>query len=839
MTYHQTRRRFMRLGLLLSGSLCAFAPSVHAQEIQSPQADQAFESTDIIVTAQKRQENLQDVPLSITALGSQALENRGINNIAGLQTAGLPGVQIQPFGGQQSVIEVQIRGATTSSSSDAGRESSTAIYLDDVYQPRAQSGALSLVDPARIEILRGPQGQLFGRGATGGAMRIVSGEPTGELGGRVTASYGNYDAQKYEAHINLPSIGGFSFKFDGVIDKRDGFTKNIKSPNIARANDFALKDDKGFRVSVKWQPSPDFKAVYAFNYIDSFTTTEWNQAIPRPSFLPAIALPTPAAQAFYGATAIPIWRGPVPLRATRPDQSWTPLYLYGFDTQSRQQSLRMEYNANDDITIRSITGLGYLRMDSMTANGGPIVAPTNLPGITFDVSQLVPWKEAVAGVPTGSRIYGIIPGNSQSYLKSRFFSQELQVVGDMGEHQWVAGLYYSNEKIRQQASNANAGVFYDPVNTGAAVVRNFGTFLFTNPFYTNAAQKAGLYTTVDSRSFAIFGQETWSPEALDSKLHLTVGIRYTDDQKSGLRTTDGQAVAGTILTNISLPVLTAKRFDPAATIAYDITPNNNIYYRFSRAYKAGGYNLVSSSVVLNGVPRVINFTTEVNTAHEIGLKNEFFDRRLRLNIVGFYSEILGQQLNVFAIPPGGITPIASTINAPGKTKTYGAEVEATLFPTRGLSIGLNYAYLHQKLPVIPVALDPQLAPNFIPAGATQISPAMYFPSNSPPHTISGNIDYDTEFADFGTFYVHLDGSYSSMFRTTNRQSAGNYLVPRRLQTANGRIGVRDIDVGATKLNLSFFMNNITNNNARQGGSGFGDVFFMPPRTFGGQLTASF
>lgn len=825
-------------GLQLSASLLAMAAAAHAQSAPQNTAPpvNATGVDDIIVTAQRREENLQKVPLAITALSAAALENRGINSLQSLQTTGLPGVQIQPFGGQQNTIEVMIRGATTSSSSDVGRESSTAIYLDDVYLPRAQGSALTLADPQRIEVLRGPQGQLFGRGATGGALRIVTADPTGKLGGRFLASYGNYDAQRYEAHINLPEFANFSVKVDGVIDKHDGYTKNLSSPNIARSNDFGLKDDKGFRVGVKWQPSTSFKAIYAFTYLDSFTTPEWEQAVPRPSFVPSLPLPTAAAQAYYGETSAPIWRGPTPIQSTRPDRAWAPFYVFGFYTKSWQQSLRMEYQASDHLTIRSITGLGVLKQTSLTQNADTISAPIALGASGIDAANFVPFLEPITGAPTGARTYAVGGAGMQKInIRSKFFSQELQLVGDYDEHQFVAGLYYSDEDLSEQNAGSFDTIFYDPNNTGSAVVRNYSTFVTVNPFYLSSAAKIGVDSRANSKSFAAFAQETFTPHELDDRLHLTFGIRYTDDQKSGVRVADGVSVPGAILTNLAFPVLANRRFDPATTIAYDLSAQNNIYVRVSRAYKSGGYNLTGNALIVNGVPQIINFGAEQNTAIEFGSKNEFFDRRLRLNVVGFYSWIRDQQLNVFAVPPGGVSPISQTINAPGNTRTYGLEVESQIIPTRGLTLSINYAYLNQKLPTIPASIDPAVA---LPISPTSY-PAIYYASNSPPHTVSGSFDYESNIADFGTGYIHLDGAYSSLFHTTNRQSQNNYLVPRRLESLNGRIGVRDIGLAGAKLNLSFYMNNITNVTAVQASSGFGDAFFMPPRTFGVQGIVSF
>jgi len=369
-------------------------------------------------------------------------------------------------------------------------------------------------------------------------------------------------------------------------------------------------------------------------------------------------------------------------------------------------------------------------------------------------------------------------------------------------------------------------------NTGSAnLVRNYATYAFVNPFYTSAAAKLGINTHENSRSFAIFAQDTFTPAGFDDKLHLTLGMRYTDDNKGGVRVTD--TVAGA--SGLALKEIATKRFDPAATIGYDLTDLNQVYLRYSRAYKAGGYNLTSSAV--GTPPAVINFGNEQNQSIEIGSKNEFFDRKVRLNVAAFYSMLKNLQMNVFKVPDGapvGTTPQSFTINAPGTTKTYGVEVELNAVVAPGLTVGVNYAYLHQKIPTITPAIDPAVVAN----GTTVLTPAIYFPSNAPRHSISGSIDYETSVG-IGTAYLHLDGAYTSMFNTTNRQGENLYLVPRRLAAINGRVGIREIELGMGKLNLSVYANNLTNTQQVATTSGRSDVFWMPPRTYGVQATVSF
>jgi outer membrane receptor protein involved in Fe transport len=203
---------------LLSLLACAADPAAAVDGAQPAIRGSQGESgsgqlEEVVVTAQKRSESLQSVPLSVAALTADALEQRGISGVASLMSGDVPSVKVEPFAGNQSVLEVSIRGFIKPNGSDITNENPVPIYIDDVYYGRQICTALELNDLDRIEVLRGPQGTLFGKNAAGGAVRLISKEPTGEFGVVATAEGFQYEGKPGK---DLGAGGKLTLWSDGV-----------------------------------------------------------------------------------------------------------------------------------------------------------------------------------------------------------------------------------------------------------------------------------------------------------------------------------------------------------------------------------------------------------------------------------------------------------------------------------------------------------------------------------------------------------------------------------------------------------------------------------------------
>ena len=216
----------MRVALAASVAMGAMGLTATPASAQESQAAQETGVADIVVTAQKREENLQDTPISMVALGSEALEQKGIGSLTDLFTGAVPSIRIAPFVGRVSAVSIGMRGLVPVDATQVTRDATVGVYVDSVYLGRVSGLGMELADIERIEVLRGPQGTLFGRNTIGGAISIVSKRPTGELGFDMKAGIGNYRGRSFATHINLPEAAGISVKVDGVFEGRGGLVQN-------------------------------------------------------------------------------------------------------------------------------------------------------------------------------------------------------------------------------------------------------------------------------------------------------------------------------------------------------------------------------------------------------------------------------------------------------------------------------------------------------------------------------------------------------------------------------------------------------------------------------------
>ncbi len=237
----------------------ALSTPLYAQTASTP-ADRSGGIDEIIVTAQKREQNLQDVPIAISALSPAYLEKREITSITNL--SGLaPNLKVDTAGGNRTTPIISIRGGVQGNP-QIYFEPSVGVYIDGVYIAKAQGSLFDVADIERIEVLRGPQGTLYGRNAVAGALNIVTRKPSGELGGKVEASYGNYDYRRLRGTLDLPRFGIFSLKLSGQIAKRDGFYKVLGNSFTDEGQSL---DSKSGMVQLRAEPSDALTLDYVFD----------------------------------------------------------------------------------------------------------------------------------------------------------------------------------------------------------------------------------------------------------------------------------------------------------------------------------------------------------------------------------------------------------------------------------------------------------------------------------------------------------------------------------------------------------------------------------------------
>jgi iron complex outermembrane receptor protein len=766
---------------------------------------------DIVVTAQRRSESLHNVPISISAIGSEQIAQRGITGLASGTGTVLPGLTVAPNAGVTSILMVNIRGVTNGDPSQGTVELGTGTYIDDVYLGRAQGLGLELADPERIEVLRGPQGTLFGRNTEGGAIRIVTKKPTGEFDGTIKATIGDYGRRRVEAHVDLPAIAGIAVKVDFLKSHLDGYTDN--GPRDARLllqKDFGYGDDTGVRASARWKPLSGLTIDYAFDRtLGKHNGDYFVQAVPDLAKYPAARTPIPGA----------------PLDETydkRADRSFIPLYNPYFRDIAQGHSLQMQYVASDVITLKSITA--FRKLDSVGAQqlGGvfAFVPFTLTPGLMSPLPlaamSLAPGVNDI-GLPASANmgpltnVYGVSGVVPYAEVHQKQESQELQLIGTTKTFTFTLGAYYYHERVRDVRQTFFSIMYLDPA---------FATPIGTNPFSLPFPGQGKTISFANATSLAAYAQGTWTPEILDNKLHFTGGVRYTHDKKTFFRSQTGgdSSPAGQFTPKEFL----ASRWDPSATIAYEFTPAINTYFRYAQAYRAGGASVRA--------PDYSSFGAEVNKSLELGVKANLFHNRVRLNGAIFQNRISGRQLSR-VIPTGPRNPnadptLTDIINAPGITRIRGIELEATARVARGLTIDMSYAYQKSKQPTAALALLDPLA--------------TYNVENTPEHAGTIAVDYSFPSFGFATLELHTDYSITSPGPNTPRVPIGAFEPDVKRDVANARVSLTNIKLaGPVKGRISVFVNNIFDTAYPVFSTESNNAVISPPRTFGFEFGTTF
>ncbi len=793
----------------------AAEPAPAATPVQ--QQDAGGGLAEIVVTAQKREENLQKTPISISVLKPADITNRHIQSLLDLQDGSIPSLRVLPFSGRNFSLVLNIRGVgVLGDSNQPARDAGVGVYIDGVYLGRPQGLNGALYDLESIEVLKGPQGTLFGRNTEGGALNIVTKKPTGKFDLSVTAGAGNYGSYESELHLDLPTWHNVSLKFDGLITSRDGTVRNT----LPGASDFNGFDRRGARVQLLWQPTPDISARYAYDNVYDSSTVGYEQRVSvGTAFVPAPALqPKRADEVAYG----------IPLQPSIGHQNG--------------HTLTLTWKAMPRLTIKSISS--YRELTQTQFDGGGMAGGNYI----------------TTAVPNGVSQHDNV---SDRYSLAAFYqyqySQEVQAIGEIGRVKFVVGGLAYHEHVRDQAQAFNTGYF----NTAGQFVVELpspGNLMNVNgqPAVTTVVTPLNPYVGVDrasiakTTSYGIFGQATWTPALLDERFHLTGGLRWTDDKKSGTL----------LLTNNFSPVnsngtfapLTFKaqwkRVDPMVNLAIDLSRDIQAYGKWSTGYKSGGAN--SRSLNYSA------FDPETISMFEVGLKSEFLDHHARFNIAGYTGIYKDQQVDfsvpyfcysaggaVIACPGAAVTTrtTTNTYNTPEHGRVSGVETELTLAPFRGLTLTGAYTYAYVR---VGAAVDPFCEP--LATGGCLVNPTPRAQQEvlTPRHSVSGQIDYETSLADV-TLRGHLDGAWDSGSYNSSTPNAVGVLNPRSEPGVifNTRVSVGDIEVAnsGAKLTLSFWVRNLFNEQhlvARTYTTGTGDYgYFNNPRTFGGQANIRF
>lgn len=737
--------------LLASSSILVMASEAGAQAARpaggsSAAGPGATEVADVIVTAQRREERLQDVPVSIAVVSAQAIDRSNVTTIADLQFLS-PGVNYNGnFGGG-----FNIRGVGTQSILITG-EQSVGLVIDDVVQGLPEiafSGPSyqSLTDIDRIEVLKGPQGTLFGKNSSAGIIQIITKKPIlGVTTADAVASYGTKNEINLQSNVNLPLGETAALRLGAVYQHRDGFL-----PNRFTGKDIYEYDRYALRGKLLWKPTERLSVLLAGEYrsAEDDGNGEWTLRVCGSGFRRAVAGPTLYracdAAAPYGIVAGPRNRATALDGKTFSDQT------------SKLLSLRVDYDLGE-ATLTSITAYRDLQQDI---------------AIDTDASP----KQAYSFNPT-------ISGGEQ-------YTQELRVNGRASIFDYtLGGFYYRATPFQENADGGTLGIV--PDNTGIIFSNNSvgpGTPTGYSPIAKGVVE-----------SYALFGQ--LEAEVTDA-FTVIVGGRYTNDhvrQRIAYYDTPGMcAVASFLATRACHPTAiipgpfaartNADKLTYKLTAKYEVTPDINIYASYGTGYKGP---VISNP---SGQPQQL-VRPERSKSYEIGVKSALFDRRVIFNIDVFkvdYIDFQGQQ----RVSPDPATSFYTTTNA-GRLQTKGVEADVFARISPVLTVSGNIAHIPTKFVNYAIQCKDSFTNpgtvrglcTFIPPGSpagtpNQFNAAGYPLVYSPKWSYNLGIDLTLPMGDENTFTAHAAYNWRS-------KTYGEVADPN---TINGSYGLLNAELG--------------------------------------------
>ena len=773
--------RFFATASVIALSLGLSAPTLAAD---AAGADANTATLDeIVVTAQKRSENLQDTPISISVLGGKALEDRHIGALVDLGDGAIPSLKVAPFYSRPGALIMNVRGiGVLSDSNQPARDQGVGVYIDGVYMGRPQGLGAALYDIENIEVLKGPQGTLFGRNTEGGAVSIVTKKPSGVFKLSATAGVGNFGAYKSELHLDMPAIANVAFKLDGVISARDGWVDNP----LTMANDFGGYEKRGIHAGLLWEPSTKFSADYGYDNSYDASTTLYLQLL-APGTLKTAAVATVQSS-----------------RATTANVGVPQQPSIGKTSGHR---LTLDWKLTDNLILKSISStrdLSQGQYDNGSASVTMFSATGNYTDVKFGRYSLAQFKQ-----------------DQQS--------QEFQLIGDAPTLKYLFGALYYRENVEDNAQAFTTNQFTDAAGSAYNILS-----------LDYSKQRIDRASRVRTTSTGVFGQVTYNPPILDNALHITAGGRWTKDEKVGQLFIINGALPS--VNGVSAPRnLNASwsRFDPLINVAYDVTSDIMVYGKWSSGYKSGGANSRS----LFYAP----FNPEVVTMFEVGAKTEFFDNRARLNLAaytGTYKDIQldfsAQYQQIDPVTGALLTTLRTTTettNAPGNGDLKGVEGDFTFAATDNLTLSANFAH---NIVDIPATKNPFRQAN----GLLITVPIPIYQVYTPENSASFAIDYETPL--WGAKLVgHLDANYDSGYyanytdvaydpvtrAVTVKQPKGD-----KATIVNGRIAITDIETNAGKATFSVWSRNLLDEEhvfyKSQSVTAGSQGFYNEPRTFG-------
>jgi iron complex outermembrane receptor protein len=600
----------------------------------SPLAQQTNALEEIVVTATKRVQSLQDVPIAVNAFNADTIEVAGINNagdLAILTPALNINVNTNPF-----AARMIIRGVGTAQT-DPALEPSVGLFIDGVYLGRTGLGMSDLTDIERIEVLQGPQGTLYGKNTNAGAISVITKKPNFEKSeGYVEASVGNYSMNKLTASASGPLTQNLAYRLSGNINQRDGYYDN------SAGVDFNDADDWNIQGKLQWEATESLSILLSGSRVERDTTC-------------------------CGADAV------------QTESVNNELVAQGLSPDSNDP---YDYNVKSDADNRFAMESDLLSMTiDYDAGWGAIKSITAWNDYSYRVDQ----------DPDRSELDILTLSNDK--FSGDSFSQELRFTASPTDNvDYMLGAFYLEQNTKRGGDEPFVFIGDDIITIGS---QQDLPFPLPFNFLVQPGDSLTVDMNQDAETIAFFGQGTWH---IGDQWHITGGLRWSDEEKKSdlfsqtySTAFSNQVLGASFLDSVSTPIdatleRSSDNVDWMLSAVLDISDDSMVYASAGTGTKSGGFQTV------NGTADDREFDDEDTTTYELGIKSTLLDARLRINAAAFYSEIEN-----FQAQRQLETGLGTYVSNEAKVETSGVDfqVEAAPMPNLVLSAGLLYMHKYQ------------------------------------------------------------------------------------------------------------------------------------------------
>ncbi len=743
-----------KLSVAVTRATMAVCPIIMAGMLASPVQAQA-QLEEVVVTAQKRESSLQDTPIAITAFTSDSLEAIGAFNATDIGEYA-PNVTIVPTFGSAGNIRTSIRGVSTGEPSLA-IDPKVGMYVDGAYIARNAGAIFDIVDIERVEILRGPQGTLWGKNTTGGAINIITQKPQGELGFKQSLTFGDYGEFRSLSSLDTPTMGGLSAKLSYMKKNYDGWATN---KNPLGEKDLGSEDSDAYRVALRWEPTETFTADYSYDR----------------SEIDAVPMPLQITHVGPGATD-PGIIGTYNIETATFTPGYNPLaeMLSIVEPNKRVEKFDLDGNTEEStkVTGHNLTLLWDTELMQIKSITAYREYKSELPGNDLDGGAWLT-DDGVA----------LPMFHAENSKEQDQFSQEIQFLGSLFDDQldYVVGLFYFEEEGKE--INPWNAMFYVP---GQPVILG------------GLGAAAGSWYSIDSSSQAVFGQLKYY---INEEWDVTLGLRYTEDDKEITLLDEDPRLDGSHTADDSW-----SEFTTDLIVNYIVNDDISFYGKRAEGYAAGVFSI--------GALNHSDYTDfevfdkpadpEEIVSWELGMKSEWLDKKVRVNVAVFYNDNDNLQVTEFV---GGVRTVINS----GNNTTKGGELDFTALLPANFRLDGSYGYRQTDFD-----------DNFGRADGK--------------HTGSLSLSYSLPLD-----WAYLDARFDTTYTDAENFSSSRYGNSESRTLLNARVGLSEVAIGndAGSVRVAVWGRNLSDEEYKiygadlgvNQGLGYAGNSFGAPRSFG-------